>query len=98
MLIKHLRKQANQTPLGRSARIRSTRCASTSGSRRTSRRTSARWPSCIGVERILFGSDWPHGEGIAQPLDFVKELGAFDETEIRKIMRDNCLELLGANA
>ncbi len=21
----------------------------------------------IGVERILFGSDWPHGEGLAEP-------------------------------
>ncbi len=52
----------------------------------------------IGVERILFGSDWPHGEGLADPLDFDKELGDFDEGEIRKIMRDNCLELLGADA
>ena len=50
----------------------------------------------IGVERILFGSDWPHGEGLANPLDFEKELGAFDDAEVRRIMRDNCLELLGA--
>jgi len=49
----------------------------------------------IGVERILFGSDWPHGEGLARPTDFTKELSAFDEDEVRKIMRDNCLELLG---
>jgi predicted TIM-barrel fold metal-dependent hydrolase len=28
----------------------------------------------IGVERILFGSDWPHGEGLAEPLTFSKEL------------------------
>ena len=52
----------------------------------------------IGVERILFGSDWPHGEGVAQPLDFVKELGGFDEQAVQRIMRDNCLELLGATA
>ena len=32
---------------------------------------------------------WP------QPLDFVKELGGFDEADVRRIMRDNCLELLG---
>ena len=50
----------------------------------------------IGVERILFGSDWPHGEGVAQPLDFVKELGGFDEHAVQRIMRDNCLELLGS--
>ncbi|HEY8524921.1 MAG TPA: amidohydrolase family protein [Acidimicrobiales bacterium] len=49
----------------------------------------------IGVERILFGSDWPHGEGLAQPLDFLKELQGFDDHAVRRVMRDNCLELLG---
>jgi len=52
----------------------------------------------IGVDRILFGSDWPHGEGVAEPLDFAKELGGFDEAAVRRIMRDNCRELLGAAA
>ncbi len=50
----------------------------------------------VGVERVLFGSDWPHGEGLAQPLDFVKELHDFSDDEIRKVMRDNCLELISA--
>lgn len=36
-----------------------------------------------------------HGEGVARPLDFAKELSAFDEAEVRRIMRENCLELLG---
>jgi predicted TIM-barrel fold metal-dependent hydrolase len=49
----------------------------------------------IGVERVLFGSDWPHGEGLAEPTDFVKELHNFDEAGVRRIMRDNALELLG---
>ncbi|MBY0399541.1 amidohydrolase, partial [Myxococcota bacterium] len=49
----------------------------------------------IGVERILFGSDWPHGEGLASPLDFTKELDGFSEAEVRRVMRDNVLELLG---
>jgi predicted TIM-barrel fold metal-dependent hydrolase len=52
----------------------------------------------IGVERILFGSDWPHGEGVAQPLDFAKEIGGFSEADQQKIMRTNALELLGATA
>jgi predicted TIM-barrel fold metal-dependent hydrolase len=52
----------------------------------------------IGVERILFGSDWPHGEGVAQPLDFRKELGGFDDADVERIMRTNALELLGAAA
>ena len=51
----------------------------------------------IGVERILFGSDWPHGEGTAQPLDFTKELAGFDDAAQRRILRDNALELLGGS-
>jgi predicted TIM-barrel fold metal-dependent hydrolase len=49
----------------------------------------------IGVERILFGSDWPHGEGLAEPLQFLKELDGFSAAEVKRIMRDNALELLG---
>jgi predicted TIM-barrel fold metal-dependent hydrolase len=52
----------------------------------------------IGLERILFGSDWPHGEGLAMPTDFVKELTSFDDASIRRIMRDNARELLGVSA
>jgi predicted TIM-barrel fold metal-dependent hydrolase len=49
----------------------------------------------VGVERILFGSDWPHGEGCAQPADFLRVLEGFDDDEVRRVMRENCLELLG---
>jgi predicted TIM-barrel fold metal-dependent hydrolase len=49
----------------------------------------------IGVERILFGSDWPHGEGLESPLAFADELTTFSATDIRKIMRENALDLLG---
>jgi predicted TIM-barrel fold metal-dependent hydrolase len=52
----------------------------------------------IGVERVLFGSDWPHGEGLASPLDFLKELHAFSDDEIRLVMRDNALALLGGGS
>ena len=38
----------------------------------------------VGVERVLFGSDWPHGEGLANPVDFVKELHDFSDDEIRE--------------
>ena len=48
----------------------------------------------IGVERVLFGSDWPHGEGLARPLDFVEELRAFTPDEVRLVMRDNVLGFL----
>jgi predicted TIM-barrel fold metal-dependent hydrolase len=50
----------------------------------------------MGTDRILFGSDWPHGEGLADPIQFLDELEGFDDVAIRRMMRDNCLELLGA--
>lgn len=47
----------------------------------------------IGAERVLFGSDWPHAEGLADPASFVEDLPGFAEADIRRIMRDNALEL-----
>lgn len=52
----------------------------------------------MGDDKILFGSDWPHGEGVAQPLDFAIELGAFDDAATDRIMRTNALDLLGTPA
>jgi predicted TIM-barrel fold metal-dependent hydrolase len=52
----------------------------------------------IGVERVLFGSDWPHGEGLAEPASFVDELEAFTADEVHRIMRANCAELVGLAA
>lgn len=49
----------------------------------------------IGVERVLFGSDWPHGEGLAEPGSFVDELKDFDPDEQHRIMRANAAELVG---
>jgi predicted TIM-barrel fold metal-dependent hydrolase len=49
----------------------------------------------IGVEHVLFGSDWPHGEGLAEPAAFVDELTAFSPDEVHRIMRANCAELVG---
>jgi predicted TIM-barrel fold metal-dependent hydrolase len=48
----------------------------------------------IGVERVLFGSDYPHPEGLADPLSFVDELDGFNDAEIRQIMRENLEGLL----
>jgi predicted TIM-barrel fold metal-dependent hydrolase len=52
----------------------------------------------IGVDRVLFGSDWPHGEGLAEPTDYTKELGGFDDAGVARVMRDNVLDLLGMTA
>ncbi|MDZ4825927.1 MAG: amidohydrolase family protein [Actinomycetota bacterium] len=47
----------------------------------------------IGAERIIFGSDYPHAEGLADPLSFVDDLRGFTDAEVRLVMRENCLEL-----
>ncbi len=47
----------------------------------------------MGPERVIFGSDWPHIEGMPRPLDYVKELAPFDDTARRRILRDNTSEL-----
>lgn len=47
----------------------------------------------MGAERVIFGSDWPHIEGMPEPLDYVAELEAFDARSQRRILRDNALEL-----
>ena len=49
----------------------------------------------IGVDKILFGSDWPHGEGLESPVSFTEELVGFNDADVRKVMRDNALDLLG---
>ena len=30
--------------------------------------------SSLGAERVLFGSDWPHAEGLAEPASFIDDL------------------------
>lgn len=47
----------------------------------------------MGADRVIFGSDWPHIEGMPEPLVYVDELKAFDDATKRRILRDNVLEL-----
>src|SRR4029453_8153790 len=35
----------------------------------------------IGIDHVLFGSDWPHAEGLADPRSFADPLRAVDYTE-----------------
>jgi predicted TIM-barrel fold metal-dependent hydrolase len=47
----------------------------------------------MGADRVIFGSDWPHIEGMASPLDYAVELKAFDTATQQLILRDNALAL-----
>lgn len=46
------------------------------------------------VERILFGSDFPHAEGLGKPLDFLNELKDLNDDQVKKIMSTNMKGLL----
>ena len=43
----------------------------------------------IGVENVLLGSDFPHAEGLADPLAFLDELKDFTPADVRLVMREN---------
>jgi predicted TIM-barrel fold metal-dependent hydrolase len=48
----------------------------------------------VGADRVVFGSDYPHVEGLAVPVDFVKEIDKLPDADVRKIMRDNARTLV----
>jgi predicted TIM-barrel fold metal-dependent hydrolase len=48
----------------------------------------------VGVDRVLFGSDWPHPEGLADPVTYVDTLSKFDEADQAKIMGGNLARLI----
>jgi predicted TIM-barrel fold metal-dependent hydrolase len=47
----------------------------------------------IGADRTLFGSDWPHTEGLADPISYRAELEGLPEATIDMVMGGNALEL-----
>ena len=47
----------------------------------------------MGTDRVIFGSDWPHIEGMPEPLDYLKELTHLDHEAQRQILLDNATEL-----
>ena len=49
-----------------------------------------------GEGRVLYGSDYPHPEGMATPRAYFDYLDGMDERVIRRIVHDNVRELIGA--
>jgi hypothetical protein len=43
----------------------------------------------------MFGSDYPHPEGLAEPVDFVKELSGLPADTTARVMGGNLKELIG---
>lgn len=48
----------------------------------------------IGADRILYGSDWPHPEGLGRPLDYLDDVAGLKPADIKKIMHGNLKGLL----
>ncbi len=48
----------------------------------------------VGVDRVVFGSDYPHIEGMSQPLSYVEELEGLTHDDIAKVMGGNLAEAM----
>ncbi len=48
----------------------------------------------VGTSQIVFGSDFPHAEGLAEPRQFAEEIERMPAEDVRRIMRDNALGLV----
>jgi predicted TIM-barrel fold metal-dependent hydrolase len=47
----------------------------------------------MGPERVIFGSDWPHIEGMPVPLDYLEELTGLEQKVVDLVVRENVTEL-----
>ena len=52
----------------------------------------------VGADNVLFGSDFPHPEGLADPIAFVDEISDLPRDQIAKIMGGNLARLMGVAA
>jgi predicted TIM-barrel fold metal-dependent hydrolase len=48
----------------------------------------------IGVSQVLFGSDFPHPEGLAEPKEFAAPLADLPDDALRMVMRENARGLV----
>jgi predicted TIM-barrel fold metal-dependent hydrolase len=53
---------------------------------------------CIGADHMLFGSDYPHPEGLADPCKYVEHLpSGLSDAQVRDIMGGTLGKLIGIN-
>ncbi|WP_280266199.1 amidohydrolase family protein [Nocardia wallacei] len=52
----------------------------------------------LGADHVIFGSDWPHPEGLQDPLSLLDHFDGISEGDVRKIMGGNMLRLLGLDS
>jgi predicted TIM-barrel fold metal-dependent hydrolase len=49
----------------------------------------------LGADHVIFGSDFPHVEGLADPLSWMEEVEGLPDEDLRLVMGGNMIELLG---
>lgn len=52
----------------------------------------------IGASQVLGGSDYPHAEGVNEPLEFTEAIEDLPADQVRLIMRDNARRVLGLDS
>lgn len=52
----------------------------------------------VSEDRMLFGSDYPHPEGLAEPLDYYNYVKHLEPAVVRKLMSTNAYDLVGLSA
>jgi predicted TIM-barrel fold metal-dependent hydrolase len=48
----------------------------------------------LGADRVLFGSDYPHPEGLSEPVRYADQLEGLSHEDIARIMGGNLAEVL----
>ncbi|WP_229117222.1 amidohydrolase family protein [Enemella dayhoffiae] len=49
----------------------------------------------IGVDNVVFGSDYPHPEGLHDPVSIIDEIDTLSREDQAKIMGGNLNQLMG---
>jgi predicted TIM-barrel fold metal-dependent hydrolase len=52
----------------------------------------------LGSKRVLFGSDYPHQEGLANPIEYLQKIEGLGPEPTRDVMHDNTAKLLALSA
>ena len=48
----------------------------------------------LGADNVLFGSDYPHPEGMSDPISFVDDLEGLPADDVAKVMGGNLSRLM----
>ena len=93
--LEHLEDAYTQDARTPSTRTRSRRSSATSASARSTRTTSTGSSRRIGADHVLFGSDFPHPEGLAEPCSYLDHLPpGLPDDDVAKIMGGNLGRLM----